>query len=104
MMVVVPTSNDVTLSYGLTKYDWVGRVVTLLGLIGLLLLGLWAGAQRFAAGPQSEQRPAGGDEGRADGGRSGEDGNGDDADGSDEGEDPGRPPDPKRWEPAPALP
>jgi hypothetical protein len=105
LMVVVPTSNDVTLSYGLTKYDWLGRVLTLLGLIGLLLLGLWAGAQRFAAGPQSEHRPADGEDGRDDGGRSGEgEGNGGDADTDDEGEDPGRPPDPKRWEPAPALP
>jgi hypothetical protein len=100
--VVVPTSNDVTLSYGLTKYDWLGRVLTILGLIGLLLFGLWAGAQRFAAG---EPQPAERDDGRDDGGRSGEgDGNGGDADGNDEREDPERPPDPKRWEPAPALP
>jgi len=100
LMVVVPTSNDVRLSYGLTKYDWVGRGLTVLGLIGLLLLGLWAGAQRFGAGAP---RPAEGEDGRDDGGRSGEgDGNGDDGD--DEREDPERPPDPKRWEPAPALP
>ncbi len=100
LMVVVPTSNDVTLSYGLSKYDWLGRGLTFLGLIGLLLLGLWAGAQRFGAGTP---RPAEGEDGHDDGESSGEgDGNG--GDGNDERADPERPPDPKRWEPAPALP
>ena len=34
-MVVVPTSNDVKLTYGLTKYDWLGRIGTLLGIVGV---------------------------------------------------------------------
>lgn len=39
LMVVIPTERHVTLSYGLTTYDWLGRIGTLLGL---LLLGLMA--------------------------------------------------------------
>ena len=54
LMVVVPTSHHVTLSYGLTKVDWLGRVITGLGLIGLVLLGLWVGARRFAADPDDD--------------------------------------------------
>ncbi|MGI9595233.1 MAG: hypothetical protein ACR2QK_03680 [Acidimicrobiales bacterium] len=39
MMVVIPTSTDVTLSYGRTLVDHAGIVLTILGLAGLLLLG-----------------------------------------------------------------
>ena len=38
LMVVVPTENDVTLTYGLTAVDWLGRVITLVGLVGLVVL------------------------------------------------------------------
>ena len=38
MMVVIPTERDVRLSYGLTSWDWLGRVGTLLGLVGLVWL------------------------------------------------------------------
>ncbi|MFZ4585550.1 MAG: hypothetical protein ACOYNI_10035 [Acidimicrobiia bacterium] len=40
-MVVVPTSKDVTLTYGRTTFDWVGLMLTLLGLAGLVGLALW---------------------------------------------------------------
>jgi hypothetical protein len=49
LMVVVPTDHDVTLTYGLTPVDWLGRVVTLLGVAGLILLACWKGARRYAA-------------------------------------------------------
>ena len=110
MMVVIPTSKHVTLVYGLTTADWAGRVFTLFGLIGLVMLGLWHGAQRFASG--------------ADGSRNGDDGPAGDDDSSltehgatgwgselndgDGGrEPPWKPPDaepPDRKEPTPALP
>ncbi len=50
MMVVVPTSKHVELTYGLTGADWAGRVITGGGAVGLVLLGLWTGARRFGAG------------------------------------------------------
>jgi len=50
LMVVVPTSKHVELTYGLTGADWAGRVITAGGAVGLVLLGLWAGARRYAAG------------------------------------------------------
>src|SRR5947207_4858110 len=34
---VVPTKNDVTLTYGVTPVDWLGRLATLLGIAGLVL-------------------------------------------------------------------
>ena len=49
MMVVVPTSKHVELTYGLTSADWAGRAITVGGAVGLVLLGLWSGARRFAA-------------------------------------------------------
>jgi hypothetical protein len=49
LMVVVPTSKHVQLRYGLTGADWAGRVITVVGAVGLVLLGLWTGATRFAA-------------------------------------------------------
>jgi len=48
-MVVVPTSNDVKLTYGLTKYEWLGRLGTLLGIVGVGLLIAWKGAERYGA-------------------------------------------------------
>ena len=40
-MVVVPTSHHVTLHYSTTKVEWLGRFLTLLGFVGLVLLVLW---------------------------------------------------------------
>jgi hypothetical protein len=91
LMVVVPTDDEVTLHYGLTRVDWLGRVLSLAGLLGLVWLGRWAGGRRFAAYGTGE---TGGDAGGAG------DGDGDGA--------PDRPGDddvpPDRREPAPALP
>jgi hypothetical protein len=41
LMVVVPTSHDVTLHYGASPADRVGEVLTLFGLLGLLAGALW---------------------------------------------------------------
>ncbi|MDE3085850.1 MAG: hypothetical protein KGJ77_03705, partial [Acidobacteriota bacterium] len=38
LMVVVPTSHDVTLSYGGTPAGWLGMALSLLGLVFLALL------------------------------------------------------------------
>jgi hypothetical protein len=94
LMVVVPTSHDVTLTYGLTKADWLGRVLTGFGLIGLVMLALWAGAVRFAAG--APQEPAGSAPAPS---ADDDDGNGYDTDAGPEQDHP-----PDRSEPAPALP
>jgi hypothetical protein len=67
----VPTSNHVQLSYGLTPADWAGRGITLAGVVGLVFLGLWNGARRFAAG--GDDAPADDPDGN------GRDGNGDGA-------------------------
>jgi hypothetical protein len=40
-MVVVPTSKDVTLTFGTTNAEWLGRVATLAGVVGLGLLIWW---------------------------------------------------------------
>jgi hypothetical protein len=37
-MVVVPTSNEVTLSYGTTPIDWLAYFLTFLGLVGVVVL------------------------------------------------------------------
>jgi hypothetical protein len=98
MMVVVPTSNDVTLTYGLTPTDWLGRIITVLGVVGIVVLGLWTGGARFAAGA-----PRADDDGTTNGDNGGhaDDGhtNGDDPDGAAEDDPP-----PERLEPEPALP
>src|SRR6185295_10793595 len=36
LMVVVPTSTHVELTYGLTTVDWAGRAITVVGAIGLV--------------------------------------------------------------------
>jgi hypothetical protein len=41
LMVVVPTERDVVLTYGVTGPDWIGRLATLLGIVGLVLLVRW---------------------------------------------------------------
>src|SRR5262249_35208218 len=48
-MVVVPTSNDVKLTYGLTKYEWLGRGGTVLGIVGVGVLGAWKGLAQYGA-------------------------------------------------------
>jgi hypothetical protein len=40
-MVVVPTQHDVTLRYGTTSAEWLGRLGTLAGLVGVGLLAWW---------------------------------------------------------------
>ena len=40
-MVVVPTSHDVTLTYGTTSAEWLGRLLTLVGILGVGLLIWW---------------------------------------------------------------
>ena len=60
LMVVVPTSHDVKLTYGLTSVDWLGRIGTLMGLVGLGVLATWKGLDRFGATrPREEDPPAG---------------------------------------------
>ena len=54
MMVVVPTDNDVSLTYDVTPVDWLGRVLTVLGLAGLVLLARWKSARKHAAGTVEE--------------------------------------------------
>jgi hypothetical protein len=90
MMVVVPTSTHVELTYGLTPVDWLGRAITVAGAVGLVLLGLWTGARRFAA--------------EGDGESDGDEPDSDDPPSDGPAPDPseGEPPD--RREPAPALP
>jgi hypothetical protein len=40
-MVVVPTQRDVTLHYGSTSAEWLGRLGTLAGIVGVGLLAWW---------------------------------------------------------------
>jgi hypothetical protein len=102
LMVVVPTQNDVTLTYGLTGVDWLGRFITLLGIAGLIVLAVWKGIRRYAAEPAGFDAPAATEDEDAEG-------DSDDTD-VDDGElgSPYRPaeepPPPEEQEPAPALP
>jgi hypothetical protein len=41
LMVVVPTEDEVTLTYSTTAAEWLGRVLTVLGLVGVVLLARW---------------------------------------------------------------
>jgi hypothetical protein len=95
LMVVIPTSKHVKLTYGLTGADWAGRIITVGGAVGLVLLGLWTGARRYAAGdpPEADVHDDGSpsDEGSDDGAPRG--------DGSDD-ENPDIPPDAPRGPPA----
>jgi hypothetical protein len=62
LMVVVPTSHDVKLTYGLTSVDWLGRVITLLAIAALGALITWKGMRRFgAAGPSDDEPPRDGE-------------------------------------------
>jgi len=52
-MVVVPTSHDVTLRYGSTDEEWVGRLGTLAGIAGLVVLIAWPRLRRRRLGSTS---------------------------------------------------
>jgi hypothetical protein len=54
LMVVVPTSKHVTLTYGTTPVDWLGYVVSGLGILGVLWMA-WRGQVAF---PPSRRRRA----------------------------------------------
>jgi hypothetical protein len=75
MMVVVPTSHDVKLTYGLTAVDWLGRLGTLFGIVGLVVLIFWKGLERYGAmtkRPEDDEDAPGGTP--PDGGNDGEPG------------------------------
>ena len=55
LMVVVPTSHDVTLSYGRSGADYLGDFLTLLGVLGLAALILVPWLRRRATPPVAEQ-------------------------------------------------
>jgi hypothetical protein len=97
LMVVVPTSHDVKLTYDLTPVDWLGRVLTLAGLVGLVLLARWKGARKYCAFPPGGARTGAGE---ADGPP--RPGSGGTPDGDEPP--PTEPPTPRSSEPAPALP
>jgi len=52
-MVVVPTRHDVTLRYGTTTSEWLGRLGTLAGFVGVGLLAWWPIRRRRRAGAVS---------------------------------------------------
>ncbi len=52
-MVVVPTSRHVRLTYGTTTAEWAGRMVSVLGLVGLGGLVWWGARARAAAAAAS---------------------------------------------------
>jgi hypothetical protein len=49
-MVVIPTRHDVKLEYGTTTADWVGRIGTGVGLVGLIGLAWWPWWRRRRGG------------------------------------------------------
>jgi hypothetical protein len=61
LMVVVPTSHDVKLTYGLTGADWLGRFITLISVAALGALVTWKGIRRFRAerGPREDDERTG---------------------------------------------
>ena len=56
LMVVIPTANHVTLDYGTTPVDWIGMIMSILGLgaVG----GLDRGARRLRRGGADGAGPA----------------------------------------------
>jgi hypothetical protein len=102
-MVVIPTSHDVKLTYGLTPVDWAGRLLTVVGLAGLVFLARWKRGRRFAADPSERDDIPGSDEDEPGNGDAGGDGSGN---GRDDGvrDDEPDPEPPEHREPAPALP
>jgi hypothetical protein len=66
LMVVIPTSNHVSLTYGLTGADWVGRILTVVGIAGVVALVMWKGAVIYAADGAADE-PGDGDDSSDDG-------------------------------------
>jgi hypothetical protein len=56
-MVVVPTGKHVTLRFTTSTVDWVGRVLTLVGLAGLVGLVWWGIASRREDDTTGVDRP-----------------------------------------------
>ena len=56
LMVVVPTSHDVKLTYGTTSADNLGQLATVLGLVALVALGLvpWGRRRRQARSHETD--------------------------------------------------
>jgi len=59
LMVVVPTSHDVTLSYGRSGADYLGDFLTLVGVVALvaLIVASWR-RHRAMPGPAAQSFPA----------------------------------------------
>jgi hypothetical protein len=55
-MIVIPTEKRVTLTYGVSTADWIGRVSTGLGVIGLGWLGLTRQAALSDITPATSRR------------------------------------------------
>ncbi|MET0896002.1 MAG: hypothetical protein ABWY80_09135, partial [Acidimicrobiia bacterium] len=55
-MVVVPTSKHVELTYGTTSVEWLGRVLTVLGLVGVGLLVWWGRRLKPRRSPGDPER------------------------------------------------
>jgi hypothetical protein len=53
-MVVVPTEQEVTVRYGTTSAEWLGRLGTLTGLVGLAGLAAWPWWVRKRSGERPE--------------------------------------------------
>jgi hypothetical protein len=56
-MVVVPTDRHVVLTYGTTSVEWLGRVLTLLGLVGVAGLVWWGRRTRGRGNARLAARP-----------------------------------------------
>jgi hypothetical protein len=58
LMVVTPTKHDVVLTYGVSGVDWLGRILTVLGIVGLVLLVRWRpGPSRRARDEATDDEP-----------------------------------------------
>jgi hypothetical protein len=60
-MIVVPTEKHVVLTYGTTRAEWAGRLLTLVGLVGVAALAWWGGVRRTlpwrrSGAPSHEER------------------------------------------------
>ncbi|MGO9559260.1 MAG: glycosyltransferase [Acidimicrobiales bacterium] len=53
LMVVVPTSEDVTLTYGTSQADWAGKIASLVGVVGLGALVTMRAPLPAMPGPQA---------------------------------------------------
>jgi hypothetical protein len=66
LMVVMPTSNHVSMHFGMTTVDWSGWIITILGLVGLVLLWRAGPIAMPDAMPWRRPRPEATDESDAD--------------------------------------